>query len=91
MYSFDVVVRLGECDVLGEDVGVVAAGEGPGVDVAVAGVVGGEGAGDLAVAFEALGEVPGAELDVLPWMEQVLLAEVSDAQGARRSLAPSGG
>src|SRR5229473_3072600 len=57
----DVVVRFGEWDVLGEDVGIVAAGGSPVVDVAVAGVVRGQGAIDRAVALQALGKVEAAE------------------------------
>src|SRR5712692_2800539 len=82
LYSFDVVVRFGKGHVLDEDVGVVAAGGRPVVDVAVAGVVRGQGAIDRAVALQALGEVEAAELDVLFGVIQVFLAEVLDAQGA---------
>src|SRR5919197_3753422 len=58
----DVVVGLGEGDVFGEDVRVLAAGGRPVVHVAVAGVVGRQRAHDAAVPLQALAEVPGAEL-----------------------------
>src|SRR5437588_10152834 len=70
---FDIVVRFGERDELGEDVRVVAAGGGPVVDVAVAGVVGGQGAIDRAVALQALGKVEAAELNILFGVIQVIL------------------
>src|SRR5437660_2386242 len=82
LYSFDVVVRFGEGDVFGEDVGVVSAGRGPGVYVAVAGVVAGQGSVGGAVAFEAFAEIEGAELDILFGLVQVFLVGVLIAQRA---------